>query len=58
MIKKLLFWLIKAKTVNCMHCCLWCEYWEQCQEEYNMLKLGLQKKTMINEKNQRRSEDE
>lgn len=34
MTKKILFWLIKAKTVSCMHCCLWCKYWNQCQEEY------------------------
>lgn len=33
MIKRLRHWLIEARKKKYHHCCLWCEYWDICEED-------------------------
>ncbi len=33
MVERLRHWLFQSRRKGCLHCCLWCEYWDICRRE-------------------------
>lgn len=33
MVERLRHWLFRSRRKGCLHCCLWCEYWDICRRE-------------------------